>query len=74
MRTATLTYYNSSKGFGFLTTQEGEQYFFHASNFEKNCQPVVGATVKFLVGPAIAVGKKEQALGVRYPRVDEVRA
>jgi cold shock CspA family protein len=66
----TITFYNNSRGFGFLTTAEGKQYFFHVSNFAKGESPVLEGRVRFDVGPAVAVGKKPQALNVQYIHKD----
>lgn len=62
----TITFYNNARGFGFVTTAEGEQYFFHVTNFAKGESPVLEGRVRFDVGPAVAVGKKAQALNVQY--------
>ncbi len=32
MNQGTVKFYNPVKGFGFITTQEGEEVFFHKSN------------------------------------------
>jgi cold shock protein len=32
MNEGVVKFYNSMKGFGFITTQEGEEIFFHKSN------------------------------------------
>lgn len=52
---------------GFVTTVAGQQYFFHVSSFAKGeAPPVLEGRVRFDIGPAIAVGKKAQALNVQY--------
>jgi cold shock CspA family protein len=66
--TGVITYFNSPRSFGFITTTEGESYFFHVSNFEKGSQPILEGKVEFQVAPPIAVGKKSQAVSVRYTR------
>jgi cold shock CspA family protein len=70
----TITFYNNQRGFGFLTTADGEQYFFHISNFIKTEGevPVLEGRVRFDVGPAVAIGKKPQALNVQYCRPKKV--
>jgi cold shock CspA family protein len=69
MKTGTITYLNSPRGFGFVTTIEGERFFFHiSSHFEKGSQPVLEGRVEFEVAPPIAVGKKPMAVNVRYRR------
>jgi cold shock CspA family protein len=63
----TITYFNNARGFGFVTTPDGQQYFFHVSNFVKGeAPPVLEGRVRFDIGPAISVGKKAQALLVHY--------
>jgi cold shock CspA family protein len=64
----TITFYNNQKGFGFITVPSGQQYFFHISNCGKGESPVLEGRVQFEVGPPVAVGKKAQALRVRYIR------
>jgi len=66
--TGVITYFNSPRSFGFITTIEGESYFFHVSNFEKGSQPILEGKVEFQVAPPIAVGKKPMAVAVRYRR------
>jgi cold shock CspA family protein len=68
MQTGTITYFNSPRSFGFITTTEGQRYFFHISNFEKGSQPVLEGKVQFEIAPPIAVGKKPMAVSVRYRR------
>ena len=65
----TITMFNSRKGFGFITTPEGNQYFFHVTNFlqgDDKDVPVLEGRVSFDVGLPISVGKKPQALNVQY--------
>jgi cold shock CspA family protein len=64
----TITFFHSMKGFGFVTTTEGQSYFFHISNFEKGSQPVLEGQVEFQVAPPLCVGKRPQAVSVRYRR------
>jgi cold shock CspA family protein len=64
----TITFYNNQKGYGFLTNSDGQQFFFHITNFitSNGEAPVLEGRVRFDIGPAIAVGKKVQALNVQY--------
>jgi cold shock CspA family protein len=65
----TITFWNNQRGFGFITIPTGEKYFFHISNFNKGGEqdvPTLEGRVRFDVGPAVAVGKKNQALNVQY--------
>ena len=64
----TITFFNSPRGFGFITRPDGEQFFFHISHFAKGEYPVLEGQVEFKIAPAIAVGKKPQAVSVRYRR------
>jgi cold shock CspA family protein len=61
-----ITYFDSSRGFGFITVPEGHSYFFHISHFERNTQPVLEGQVEFKIAPPRAVGKKPMAVRVRY--------
>lgn len=70
IHSAVITYFNNQRGFGFLTTTDGLQFFFHVSNFEKTSPPILEGKVEFEIGPAVAVGKKPQAVNVRYLRKD----
>jgi cold shock CspA family protein len=66
-----LTYWNNTKGFGFIQTADGSaKYFFHYSNFQGT--PVLGAIVVFNLGDPIALGKKIQAVGVRFATQTEI--
>lgn len=39
--------YFEDKGFGFIKSETGEDYFFHASQFQDNENPSIGAVVYF---------------------------
>jgi cold shock CspA family protein len=65
----TITMFNARRGYGFITTVSGDQYFFHVTNFlqgDDRDVPVLEGRVRFDVGPPISVGKKEQALRIQY--------
>ena len=64
----TITFFHSGKNFGFITTPDGESYFFHVDNFEKHAQPVLEGLVEFRVAPPLCVGKRPQAVAVHYSR------
>ena len=68
-----ITFYNRAKGFGFITC-EGTQYFFHFSNFKgiDNEPEILGAFVHFLIGDPIALGKKPQAIKIRFATMQDV--
>jgi cold shock CspA family protein len=63
-----LTYWNGLKGYGFITVTDGSgtQYFFHRSNFIGPGDPVLSGLVVFNLGEPLSIGKKVQAVGVRY--------
>ncbi len=78
-----INYWNQNKGFGFITYTEQRsvleapsqtQYFFHHSNFTKGEVPVLGAYVMFTLGESYAVGKKVQAVGVRFASEKQIEA
>ncbi len=73
-----INYWNNPKGFGFITVANTEgtatfqtQYFFHHSNF-KDGQPVLGGIVVFNLGDPVAIGKKVQAVAVRFATQAEI--
>jgi CspA family cold shock protein len=49
MSTGTVKFYNSTKGFGFITQDEGEDLFFHVSGIDGQ-EPRDGDKVEFEVG------------------------
>ena len=49
MNTGTVKFFNASKGFGFITTDEGKDIFFHISEVEGQ-EPQDGDKVEFEVG------------------------
>jgi hypothetical protein len=72
-----ITYWNNPKGFGFITVANTDgsgtfqtQYFFHHSNCDGT--PVLGAIVVFNLGDPVAIGKKIQAVGVRFATSAEI--
>ena len=77
-----ITYANPLKGYGFLTVSSFEkgaivqqQYFFHYSNFQKLPVPqipVLGGYCVFELGEPFAIGKKPQAVGVRFATTEEI--
>jgi cold shock CspA family protein len=74
-----ITYWNNPKGFGFVTVANTDgngtfqtQYFFHHSNFKDGETAVLGGIVVFNLGEPVAIGKKIQAVGVRYATPAEI--
>lgn len=49
MKTGTVKFFNATKGFGFVTTDEGEDLFFHVSEIQGN-EPQDGDKVEFEIG------------------------
>jgi len=73
-----ITHWNAEKGYGFVTVSKHdgpgkfvEQYFFHRTNFLDET-PVLGGIVIFQLGEPVRVGKKIQAVAVRYANREEV--
>ena len=74
-----ITYWNNPKGFGFITVASTDsngafqqQYFFHHSNFRSSETPLLGGIVVFNLGEPVAIGKKIQAIGIRYATPAEI--
>ena len=64
MSKGTVKFFNGSKGFGFITTEGGDDLFFHASEIQGD-EPRDGDKVEFEVGQ----GKKGPcAVGVKVVR------
>ncbi|MBC86020.1 MAG: cold-shock protein [Bdellovibrionaceae bacterium] len=49
MNTGTVKFFNSTKGFGFITPDSGEELFFHISEIQ-GPEPKDGDKVKFEIG------------------------
>ena len=47
--TGTVKFYNGSKGFGFITKEDGQDIFFHISEVQGN-EPKDGDSVQFEIG------------------------
>ena len=68
---AQITTYIDVRGFGFLTDHEGEQFFFHVSNFlregsqGKERKPKLGEMVSFEITDPVRLGGKMQAVRIR---------
>ncbi len=65
MATGTVKWFNSQKGYGFISREEGEDVFVHRSNIATGGDDATleeGQTVEFDVGPG---RKGEEASNVR---------
>jgi len=64
MATGTVKFFNSDKGFGFITREEGKDLFVHVSNIAGGGDVTLeeGQTVEFEVGRG---SKGEEARNVR---------
>lgn len=45
-----IKFYNTNKGFGFVTSTEGQEYFFHISEVKNHSEPQPGDPVEFRLG------------------------
>jgi len=52
-----------NRKFGFIHTNEGQEFFFHQTNYAKGV-PVLSTNVEFEVAPAIREGKAPMAVNV----------
>jgi cold shock CspA family protein len=57
-----ITYYVPNRKFGFITTPDGREIFFHSSNYVG--VPALSVSVQFEIGPPIKEGKAPQAINV----------
>ncbi len=71
-----VTFWDPRKKYGFISVINSDgtlkQYFFHFSNFKGS--PMLGAVVVFKLGAPVAVGKKIQAVDVRYATPADVQS
>lgn len=67
------TFWNNSKGFGFVSNQVGEQIFLHITNFEKGRTPVLGSYVYYEIGPPTKSGTKPQCVSARPANLQELK-
>jgi len=49
MPKGTVKFFNTNKGFGFITPEEGDDLFFHVTNIEGN-PPEEGSNVEYELG------------------------
>ena len=53
----------ANRGFGFLRTGDGQDFFFHVSNFKGTPHP--GATVSFDIAAPVRLGQRPQATNIQ---------
>ena len=53
------------RGFGWLASPNGRNYFCHITNWLEPDAPTVGRAVEFELGPGVN-GKPQQAVSARY--------
>ena len=58
--------WNFARGFGFVQTPCGKDYFTHIRYWMEDDPPAVGRQISFDVAPAIAAGKSPMAVNVRF--------
>lgn len=60
-----IKFYKEDKGWGFITEESGEEYFFHISNVENpEAELVKGAKVGFMHTKASAKGLEARAITI----------
>ena len=67
MEKGTVKFYNSSKGFGFLTTAEGEDVFFHRSNVKDT-----GFRSELQKGDPVTFELKQEMKGKRAHNINRI--
>jgi cold shock CspA family protein len=69
MHQGIIVLFNIGKGWGFIretsSTGEVQEWFFHVSNII-NFTPTLGASVVFEIGPPLKLGRRDQAVQIRY--------
>ncbi len=50
MNTGKVKFFNITKGFGFITKDDGKDIFFHISSVQGGAEPQDGDTVEFEIG------------------------
>jgi len=61
VKIATVRAYFNTKGYGFLECENGDQFFFHISNYKGKNPITVGTRVQFTLAPACVINKPDQA-------------
>ncbi len=69
----TCTFWNNQRGYGFVTAQDGTQYFLHISNFERGKTPVLGAYISFELGQPLRQKMQLQAVNAHFATAEEAR-
>ena len=64
--------WNFQRGFGFLQTPKGKDYFAHIRNWREDEPPEIGRSVVFEVAPGIAEKKLHQAINVRFATAKDI--
>jgi len=71
-----ITFWDSRKKYGFISVIQPDgvlkQYFFHFSNFRGS--PMLGGVVSFKLGPPVSVGKRVQAVDIKYASEADVQS
>jgi cold shock CspA family protein len=64
MKTGQVTAFDAPRGWGWVTSSEGEKFFFHVKNSPKY-NVVLGAMVSFDTAPAFRLGQRDQAINLQ---------
>ncbi len=69
----TVKFFNDMKGYGFIATESGGDFFFHISRLvNKHEKLQVGMSVRFDTARPIRLGKADQAINVQVIHEDGV--
>jgi cold shock CspA family protein len=62
-----IAFFHPVRNFGFIQAADGnDDVFFHGSEFKEKCVPPLGVRVEFDVSQPIRLGKRPQAVNVRF--------
>ena len=67
---AVIIKWDLERGFGFARTRSGKHIFCHIKNWAETDAPSIGQQIEFELGPSTAPNKPDQAINIRFPKID----